>query len=51
MLGDHTTTTVCKVKDRLSTTQLKTDFAATFKFCASIKHLLVDSSTLIFKEK
>jgi hypothetical protein len=51
MLYNHTTTTFCKVNGGMSTTQLLPDFAVTFKFCASIKHLVANSSTLTFKEK
>jgi hypothetical protein len=50
MLDDHTTTIVCKVNGGLSTTRHRPDFVATFKFCAFIKLLAEDSSTLTFKE-
>jgi hypothetical protein len=51
MLDDHTTTTVYKVNGGLSTSRLRPDTEVSFKFCAYIKLLLVDSSTLTFIEK
>jgi len=51
MLDDHTTTIVCKVIGRLSTTRLRLDFVINFKLCASFLLLSVDRSTLTFKEK